>query len=435
MSAHPSATRSARPKNRTPKYRHHRASGQGYVVLNGQAIYLGPYGDPASEQRYHQRIAEWVAAGRQPHVEAEVLTIRELIARFWIYAKQYYARPDGQLTGEPDNFRAALRPLKELYGETRAIDFGPLALRTVRQRMIDTGWCRNHVNKSISRVKLVFRWATEEELIPGSVFHALQAVAGLKRGRCGARESEPVLPVPTPHIYAIEPWVSRPVWAMIQIQLLTGTRAGELVGLRPCDLDTTGRVWIYAPTEHKTAHHGHVRSIYIGPRAQRILAPYLARPTTAYCFSPIEAEAERLAALHARRVTPLSCGNRPGTHRRKNPETLPGDHYTVASYRRAIARACDQAFPPTGELARLEKETLAAWSKRLNAEQKKELAAWRREHRWHPHQLRHNAATELRREFGLDAARVILGHRSPAVTEVYAELDQAKAIDVMLRVG
>ena len=47
--------------------------------------------------------------------------------------------------------------------------------------------------------------------------------------------------------------------------------------------------------------------------------------------------------------------------------------------------------------------------------------------RWHPHQLRHNAATWLRKEFGLDVARVILGHSSPVVTEVYAEMDREKA--------
>jgi integrase len=54
---------------------------------------------------------------------------------------------------------------------------------------------------------------------------------------------------------------------------------------------------------------------------------------------------------------------------------------------------------------------------------------------WHPHQLRHNAATLIRREAGLDAARAVLGHRSPAVTEVYAELDQAKAVAVAAKLG
>ena len=51
------------------------------------------------------------------------------------------------------------------------------------------------------------------------------------------------------------------------------------------------------------------------------------------------------------------------------------------------------------------------------------------------HQLRHNAATFLRKEFGLEAARVILGHRSAAITEVYAELDHQKAVEAMLKIG
>ncbi len=54
---------------------------------------------------------------------------------------------------------------------------------------------------------------------------------------------------------------------------------------------------------------------------------------------------------------------------------------------------------------------------------------------WHPNQLRHNAATRLRREFGLDVARAVLGHSSPVVTELYAELDGAKAAEAMEKVG
>ena len=71
---------------------------------------------------------------------------------------------------------------------------------------------------------------------------------------------------------------------------------------------------------------------------------------------------------------------------------------------------------------------------RFSPEQKKKLQQCRRDHRWHPHQLRHNAATELS-EFGIEVARVILGHRSAAITEVYAEMDAKKAIDVMALLG
>ena len=60
---------------------------------------------------------------------------------------------------------------------------------------------------------------------------------------------------------------------------------------------------------------------------------------------------------------------------------------------------------------------------------------WYKQFRWHPHQLRHNAATFLRKEFGLETARIILGHRSSAITEVYAEMDQQKALEAIVRVG
>jgi integrase len=53
-----------------------------------------------------------------------------------------------------------------------------------------------------------------------------------------------------------------------------------------------------------------------------------------------------------------------------------------------------------------------------------------------PHQLRHNAATNLWREFGLEAAQLALGHSSAHVTDaVYAERDRAKVIEIMRRIG
>ena len=45
--------------------------------------------------------------------------------------------------------------------------------------------------------------------------------------------------------------------------------------------------------------------------------------------------------------------------------------------------------------------------------------------------LRHAKATQIRREAGLDAARAVLGHRTPVVTDVYAELDETKAAEIM----
>jgi hypothetical protein len=164
-------------------------------------------------------------------------------------------------------------------------------------------------------------------------------------------------------------------------------------------------------------------------------------------FSPREAQAERLVARHAARKTPLSCGNVPGASRVRRPRRIPGEAYDVGAYRQAIWKACDRAFPPAAELARQRVasakpggkrarwETPAEWRARLGPERWAQLEAHRRAHRWHPHRLRHNAATYLRREFGADAAQLILGHRSLAVTEIYAEPDMSKAIDVIQKIG
>ena len=79
-------------------------------------------------------------------------------------------------------------------------------------------------------------------------------------------------------------------------------------------MDDDAGVWTIEPTEHKTAHHGHRRTIYLGPKAQTVVQPFLSdRAVDAYLFSPAEAEAERRAAAHASRKTPLSCGNGAGT--------------------------------------------------------------------------------------------------------------------------
>lgn len=161
----------------------------------------------------------------------------------------------------------------------------------------------------------------------------------------------------------------------------------------------TGKVWIYRPTTHKTAHHGHERVIAIGPRAQSVLREFLTIDTQAYLFSPKWAVAELLAEKRKRRKSKVQPSQR--DRRKRRPKCQPGDCYTASSYGYAVRRACKRAGTPP----------------------------------WHPHQLRHSLATELRREFGIDAARAVLGHRSPAITEVYAEIDAGTAAKVMAKLG
>ena len=49
---------------------------------------------------------------------------------------------DGTPTSEVDNLRQALRPLRKLYEETPAADFGPKSLKAVRGEMIRALWAQ-----------------------------------------------------------------------------------------------------------------------------------------------------------------------------------------------------------------------------------------------------------------------------------------------------
>jgi integrase len=278
------------------------------------------------------------------------------------------------------------------------------------------------------------------------VFHALEAVRGLQRGRCDAQETEPVRPVPEELIHGIEPFVSKPVWALIQVQLRTGCRPDEAVRLRGADfVCTEGPVWVVRYDAHKTAHWGIEKKIFFGPRAQQVIAPFLAnREPEAYLFSAVESAAEHRAQRSASRRTALSCGNRPGTNRKLRPHLEPQGKFTVDSYRRAIERACDQAFPPPAALDRQRVpggrssrlETNSEWQARLGVEGWKALSEWMRAHRWSPNRLRHNAATALRHQFGIDVAQTVLGHRlGSRVTELYAERDLARAQSAIREAG
>lgn len=384
-----------------PSYRLHKATGQAVVTLNGRDYYLGTHASPESRAEYDRLVAEWLAHGRRLPTAQEMggLSLVEFFLAYLHFAREYYSR-DGVPTQEFRDMGVVIDNVKLLYGRSSVGDFGPLCLKAVRQVWIDRGYARKRINQMVNRVRRIFKWGVENELVPPGVLHALQAIAPLKRGRTTARESKPVRPVPEEHVRAILSFVSRQVAAMIQLQELTGMRPGEVVLMRPVDVDRSNDIWEYCPIRHKTEHHEHTRRIFLGPQAQDILRPFLDRPPELYCFSPAEAEAERNALRRQRRSSPMTPSQRK-RRPKSNPQRAKRDSYDRDSYRRAIEYAIGKAGVP----------------------------------HWHPHQLRHNCGTRVRRDFGLDAAQIVLGHRTADVTEVYAEADRTKALQVIRQIG
>jgi len=381
-----------------PAYGLHRATGQAIVRLGGRDHYLGAHGTAASRRAYDRLIAEWLAAGRSGGGPAPV-TVGSLMAA-WL---EHLRRRHGRL---PPMTVAALRPVRRLYGRQPVDAFGPLALLAVRDRYVAAGAPRVGVNRRVGVVRRMFKWGVSREIVAETIHRALLSVEGLRAGETIAPDRPPVRPVDLADVLAIEPHIGRVVWSMIELQLLTGARPGEICQLRPCDVERGGELWVYRPASHKTARLGHERIIELGPAGQRVLAPFLVRPAEAYCFSPREAVREHNAALRAARRTPLwpshlSEARALRRYGRQGVTYLVGEHYTAGSYRRAIHRACDRAGVA----------------------------------RWSPHRLRHLRATEIRARYGIEAARVVLGHRSIDVTEIYAEADRSQARRIASEVG
>ena len=394
-----------------PVYRLHKQSGQAVVTLTDgpggrrRDFLLGRYGTAESRQEYTRVLAEWEANGRRlistsTAASAPDLTVNEMLLQFWRWANRHYRDSAGEPSRELENLLHALRPLRRLYGHASARDFGPLALRCVQEDMIKAGLSRNVVNGRVNRVRRVFKWAASFEVLPASVYQALRTVPGLRRGQTEVREMEPIRPVCDEHVRLSLPFLSTPVRAMVQLQRLTGCRPGEVMKMRGEDLSTAGTVWLYRPGSHKTTHYGRDRVIFLGPQAQEILKPFLTTSPEVFLFSP----RVYVESLHARRAVQRTTRRTPSElrlQRKREPKRAPGERYTRRSYRLAIIRACVKAGVTP----------------------------------WTPLQLRHTAATEIRARYGVEAARVILGHSKVETSQIYAERDLVRAQEIMGEIG
>jgi integrase len=458
----------ARTKRGTPpSYRRH-SSGQACVTVRDpdgrrREILLGPWESPESRAEYARIIAQLAAnQGRVPPKARGAapadITVNEIVLAFWGHAEQHYRRPDGTPTGELDNLRDALRPLKALYGQTRAGDFDSAGLEAIQGELVrGGGLCRSTINARVNRVRRVFRWAVRKRLVPVEVIQSIATVPGLQCGRTAAPEPEGVLPVAVEHVNDTLPFLPCPVRAMVELQLLTACRAGEAMVMRAIDLSMSGPVWTYRPAKHKNKHRGLERVIFLGPQAQEVIRPFLTTDLEAYLFSP----RAYVEALHRRRAGQRKTKRTPSELKRKrkaNPRRVPAERYNRRSYRLAVVRACDKAtrarvfdllkrLALSGNLTLpdgLTPEALFRRVSRLTPERVRVIAAANgleaqierlRVPHWSPLQLRHTAATAIRAKYGVEAAKVVLGHTKVETTQIYAERDLSKAQEIMAEIG
>lgn len=394
---------------RIPSYKLHKPSGQARVIIRGRQVYLGAFGSPESKEKYARLIAE-MAAGKEPEQSKPSgltkLLVVELLARYLKHAEGYYVKngvPSGWLT----HIRLVLRLLREHYAHLPADEFGPLCLKALQGKLVRDGHSRGYINKLLAIVPRIFKWGVGEELVSPHVHLALRAVEGLKKGRTTAPDHPPVLPVPDHVVDATLPHLPTIVADMVRLQRFTGMRPGEVCQVRPMDVDRSGDVWLYKVPGHKTEHFGRERVVCIGPKGQEVLMPYLLRGADAYCFSPAETVAKQQIEKRARRKSRVQPSQ--WNRKKPSPKRKPRGCYVKDSYRRAITRGIELA-----NRKRTEPDLLP---------------------HWHPNQLRHSKATEVRKMFGLEAAQVTLGHAHARITEVYAERDSRLAAEIARKIG
>jgi len=424
-------TYSATPKPpKIPKLCLHKASGRAVVCIDGKDHYCGKFGSPEAWERYTRLISEWMHrkkfAPSQPKEiptsnDFNTLTIDELIYRYFTFSEKYYANSPGEL----DKIRLALKPLRALYGKKLVSEFGTKNLKHVRETMtyertrtrIQTDSLGNKtkiqephtlgqrtINQRINIITRMFAWATEEEHISKDnyVAAALKQVKPLRNGRLGVKPPTKVSAADMNTYQELLLHLPGPVKAMLQLINLTAMRSGDVCLMRPMDIDQSEPVWKYLPSKFKRSELSGTkqRVLMIGPKGQKILAPFLEnRSPESYVFSPKETMEEHFLERRKNRKTKVQPSQI--TRKKPAPKRTPGLKYNSQSFYAAIQRVVKKLG--LGKIF--------------------------------PNQIRHGTGTRIRKEFGLENAKIVMGHTNFGTTEIYAERDTTKAMEVMGKIG
>lgn len=305
-----------------------------------------------------------------------VLTLLQLCERYLAHAKVYYRGADGEPTREHLNIEASQKWLREIMGDdVPASALTKHDVRAVQAAMIREGRTRTYINSTIGRLRRMYLWAMQTDLVEDTpddpaaarCMGAFSATPSLKKNRSLAWENPPVEGVDLKHVAATLPFMPANAAAIVRIVVRTAARVAEIRRLRVGDVkqDTDGTWWAY-PRQHKTRWRGHERPI----------------PLDAECMKIIQAQTPRtLFDVAIDPQTPLFPA------RTRKPYTKDGLRTTMD---RSIARA---------------------------------KAAGVEVPHWTMHQIRHTVAVLARRAVGLDDTQALLGHQTRKMTEHYAGCD------------
>lgn len=280
----------ARPKNSIPKLCTD-SNGRAFTKVCGRFISLGKAGTPDAARRYAEVLTanangQEIVKASKPTPPKRCLTINELCIQFVTREIPRYS------SGEAYAFKAAIRVLRPLFGDTPVDDFGPVRYRLMRDSMVagDVAtdrkpWARPTVNRQAKRIRQIFRWGVSHELVPVEIVHRLDTVRSLAMGETTAHDNPARLAVPREDVDAARLHLKPIHRDVLDLLLLTGARRGEILKLTGAMIQKRPDVWIAELHEHKTARKGKRRILAFNRTAQAILLRHLKADPDSLLFS------------------------------------------------------------------------------------------------------------------------------------------------------
>ena len=273
-------------KSRHLSYLRHGKSHRGYIQYprqcdgrRPQETLPGEYESAESRAAYEKSLAHFIVHGTPPpgvnwkpqnEQPAEIetatgcCTVDQLWAHFERDRLPDYSYPEICL------FRSAMKRLRVRYGDRPVDTIGKRELREARQLFLAAGNCRKTINSQVYRIRVIFTWGQEEELVPDEIPAKLLALRPLKPGQ--APENDPVVAVPMDVVEATKEHLPQEAIDLIDVLYRSGARGGELYRLRVGDINQkSDDVWTYDMRQHKTTRFGHDRSVKFGPHCIEIL--------------------------------------------------------------------------------------------------------------------------------------------------------------------
>lgn len=339
-----------------------------------------------------------------------VTTIKELVEKYEANFRKYAPKVRGKQ--EHPDLRIIQRTARFLqpYSDWRVDSFGVDELHDIREvhkcQIYKTGkkekhYTRRGINDTLKCAVSIIEWGVGRNIVKHETLIGIRKeLKMLKIGDEGAKDNIKREAVKKEELEKVVNISTAVIGDMLKLVWCTGMRPYEVCEMRPYDLlRRDPECWLYIPGRdhtpvgnHKTMRFGKIKVIPLAGECIDILSKRINNfNSREYIFNPQDSVAEYREIRRKNRNTPLSCGNKSGSNKKKNPKRKPGAKYSSDSFNKAFERGCKRAG--------VEKIV--------------------------PYDLRRTAATNTRAELGKEAARTLLGHAEESTTNIYL-LDEVK---------